>query len=279
MTHSVAIVVPIHSVPSTESERLSLHLLRQHLSSYRRFIVAPTGLALHGLDDFDIVRFPRRFFSSAHGYNRLLVTRRFYHAFAEYDWMLVHQLDALVFRDELSHWCEKEFDYIGAPIVIPVMWRPFNGLNGGFSLRRVRAFRKVLHGGSPQRLKMAANDMMFMQRRLIFRVAKRCLLWLHLRGLLNAAPALIFRSGCPEDIFWCELAPLLDGNFKLAPPEVAKRFAFETEPSQLYQELGRRLPFGCHAWEKHEPEFWADVFEEHAIVRPIEPQHGRQTAP
>ena len=31
---------------------------------------------------------------------------------------------------------------------------------------------------------------------------------------------------------------------------------FELEPRYLYNLNQKKLPFGCHAWEKHEPDFW-----------------------
>ena len=29
--------------------------------------------------------------------------------------MLIYQLDAFVFQDDLAYWCQQNYDYIGAP--------------------------------------------------------------------------------------------------------------------------------------------------------------------
>ena len=68
----------------------------------------------------------------------------FYNGFRKYKFMLVHQLDAYVFKDDLLYWTKQGYDYIGAP------W--FEGMdnagtnasllpeigNGGFSLRKIK---------------------------------------------------------------------------------------------------------------------------------------------
>ena len=42
-----------------------------------------------------------------------MVSPLFYLNFKKYRYLLIYQLDALVFRDELLEWCSKEIDYIG----------------------------------------------------------------------------------------------------------------------------------------------------------------------
>ena len=58
-----------------------------------------------------------------------------------------------------------------------------------------------------------------------------------------------------EDTWWAVLIPQIY-NFKVAPLEDATKFSFEANPKRLYNENGNQLPFGCHAWEKYEPDFW-----------------------
>src|SRR4029453_4610809 len=62
-----------------------------------------------------VVRFDPGFFHSTETYSRLLISAAFYRAFASYEFILVHQLDVFVFRDELADWCTRGYDYIGAP--------------------------------------------------------------------------------------------------------------------------------------------------------------------
>lgn len=78
-----------------------------------------------------------------------------------------------------------------------------------------------------------------------------------------------------EDVFWGLAAPkrldsfsghskllkyiasfFIRNDFNIAPVEIALKFSFETTPKQLYKRNNEQLPFGCHAWEKYDPEFW-----------------------
>ena len=92
-----------------------------------------------------VKRFDNKFFSSVSTYSWLLLTPDFYLRFYEYEYMLIYQLDAWVFRDELEEWCKKGYDYIGAPFVLKSgdVESVIVG-NGGFSLRRISAVLRVL---------------------------------------------------------------------------------------------------------------------------------------
>ena len=88
-----------------------------------------------------------------------MLSNFFYSAFREYDYMLLYQLDAFVFKNELLYWCNKNYDYIGAPWIaskqtllkkIELQFKSkrkqkraeifFKVGNGGFSLRRIQKF-------------------------------------------------------------------------------------------------------------------------------------------
>lgn len=38
-------------------------------------------------------------------------------------------------------------------------------------------------------------------------------------------------------------------------------FSFEVNPGFLFEQKAFKFPFGCHAWEKYEPEFWKQNVE------------------
>jgi hypothetical protein len=42
----------------------------------------------------------------------------------------------------------------------------------------------------------------------------------------------------------------------VASVDEALRFAFEAAPRECFERNGRRMPFGCHAWEKFDRGFW-----------------------
>lgn len=62
-----------------------------------------------------------------------MLTKEFYLRFRQWEYLLIYQLDAYVFQDELMDWCNKGYDYIGAPFLKlnrEVDWN--NCGNGGF---------------------------------------------------------------------------------------------------------------------------------------------------
>jgi hypothetical protein len=226
MSFQVAIAVPAQTVDLRSEGRQSLRHLEAHLGAYDAFAVLPNALP-GTLADLPAKRFPARAFRSTSSYSGLLVSDEFYAAFSDYDYVLVYQLDCLVFSDQLGAWCEQSYDYVGAP------WtrRDANGNpyftdvgNGGLSLRRVESCRRVLAARKRSALERARD------------------------ALRNPWPY--------EDKFWSLEAPRLDPSFRIPPPDIAVSFSFETEPRYCFRQNGHRLPFGCHRWATYDPEFW-----------------------
>ncbi len=65
--------------------------------------------------NYIIEYFNNEYFNGVSGYNKLMLSREFYLRFKNYEYILIYQLDAYVFRDELDYWCGQGYDYIGAP--------------------------------------------------------------------------------------------------------------------------------------------------------------------
>jgi thiol-disulfide isomerase/thioredoxin len=59
-----------------------------------------------------------------------------------------------------------------------------------------------------------------------------------------------------EDYFWAFEAPKVMNDFRIPVPREALEFSFEVAPAYCFAENSGRLPFGCHAWKKHDPKFW-----------------------
>ena len=74
----------------------------------------------------------------------------FYQEFEQYQYVLIAQTDSLVFSDDLNIWAEKGYSYIGAPwfegYTQPTQPLRLTAVgNGGFSLRNVQDFLRVLN--------------------------------------------------------------------------------------------------------------------------------------
>jgi hypothetical protein len=59
-----------------------------------------------------------------------------------------------------------------------------------------------------------------------------------------------------NDIFWSDMAKYYLPGFRVASFHVGLRFAFEVAPSECFRMNGGNMPFGCHAWERYDREFW-----------------------
>ena len=84
-------------------------------------------------------------FKDVDSYNRLLLSESFYLTFENYKYMLIVQTDAYIFNQyKIFDFINKEYNFIGAPVVIPDHEKLFywfkRGIyyNGGLSLRNIQ---------------------------------------------------------------------------------------------------------------------------------------------
>ena len=260
MSITVAVVVPLSFRSElTPEEQVSFKHLVHFLGSHDKFLVAPRSLSLPPYRGFGIKRFSDKFFGSPTAYGKLVLSRQFYAAFRDYDYMLIYHLDALVFSDQLLEWCRADLDFIGAPWLkcddSPWVEHPRVG-NGGFSLRKVRSFLKVLDSkesslkpGQYWEMVCKANP----TYRRYLRLPKK-----YLKGLRLFNNAKWEAANCHlgEEFFWVDRGPHFYPDFKIASFDEALRFAFEVAPRLCFELNGRKLPFGCHAWQRYDRGFW-----------------------
>ncbi len=255
----VAVGVPLYRGELTDDERVSVRHLRHHLGAFPIYVFLPESLP-NPLGDFEEIRFPDRFFDSVDAYSRLLLSADFYRAFASYEYLLVYQLDSLVFSSGLSEWCARGFDYLGAPWLADPE-RPERGFsrvgNGGLSLRRVSRFLDVLTSErrpGPLLLDLLTTTIPDLGGPLaVSRLAKRAQVLRHVRRGVGWYAG---HYTLNEDHFWADRACLFEPGFRVARPDEALAFAFERAPRVCFERNGRRLPFGCHGWWRYGREFW-----------------------
>lgn len=243
----VTVVIPIYKETLTRHEEISLHRCFAILKDHPIAIIRPEDISLDFLRakgyKFSDIKFPNHYFSSISGYNRLMLSTEFYEAFISFRYILIHQGDAFVFRDDLKHWCDSGYDYIGAPWLGMTWTRKPRSLidrilekssvtrmfrktrlvgNGGFSLRKVKT--------SLLALKILSS---------------------HAKNFMDN-----------EDHFWSLDAARVLPFFRTPSVKVAVGFAFELNPQGAIQLNNGNLPFGCHAWEKYDPDFLRPIFSE-----------------
>ena len=257
-----AVAIPVYKTTLSAAERLSIERTVAVLGRHALFLVGPRHLsgwmqglcAQHG-GRLGYKVFDDAYFAGIRGYNALMLSRPFYAAFAGHSHLLIAQTDALVLSDDLLAWCDTGFSYIGAPWFVggsePVQPLRLAGVgNGGFSLRRLDHFAQVLATWRrvPNTVKANSGSPAPLAR--LVRQFK------HGWWLAWNRPPLLPTSN--EDVFWGVLVPAVCPFFRVPTPEQALGFAFEVAPRHQYELNGRRLPFGCHAWERCDRGFWAE---------------------
>ncbi len=267
----VAVVTPVVRLPLSEDETISMRHLREHLGRFDRYIVGLQSLPKE-FSDFRLLRFPARHFADRFGYNRLLLTEGFYRAFAEYEYILIYQLDCLVFASNLDEWCRRGWDYVGAPWLTDTE-DPAKGFslvgNGGLSLRSVRRAIEVLTSRHLMKDPRARGLETGPRSRIVYgrleslpllkRIVVSGKAFLHRCGYHNNVRWLVrdtVRTDRHEDQFWAHDARKFVKEFRIPSPREALEFSFELAPRYCFEMNSGRLPFGCHAWSRYDREFW-----------------------
>ncbi|MBV6644235.1 MAG: hypothetical protein KI790_02235 [Cyclobacteriaceae bacterium] len=238
----VCITIPIHRPDLQPNEENALkRVIELYEKKYDILLVGPKGLNVDnyqiGSQELPLVPLPPRFFKNNFGYNTLLRSSIFYKPFLKYDYMLLYQLDAFIFEDRLQEVMDWGFDYIGAPWVEQTWMKKMDKQtnsrfftkffiqvgNGGFSLRKIKKAYRI--------------------------------------SIFLAPLKILWRKKWHEDLFWSTICYRLVPGYRVADLKKAMIFAIEDSPRECFKALGDELPFGCHAWEKHDPEFWIPQFE------------------
>jgi hypothetical protein len=265
-----AVVTPVYRLPFTDDEKISIRHLRERLGHFDRFMVGPEDLLRSSTvageySDFRPLAFAARHFESIVGYDQLLLSESFYRAFADYEYILIHQLDCLVFSSNLEEWCQRGWDYVGAPWFRGYRDDPAGGLwavgNGGLSLRRVASALRVLTSNrvleNSKIVGVMAQQLGSLPPRRKRVLAMGSALFEHGdRGTARWLVRQFGRFGVNEDLFWAFGAWRLAPSFRVPTPQEALGFSFETAPRYCFEANSARLPFGCHAWTKYDRKFW-----------------------
>lgn len=252
MNKTCIVLFPVYK-PLDKDEQMSLQQAIDMTQGFTKKFIASHSFTFdesyNDFRDIEIERFDNHFFENIQEYNRLMLNNKFYERFCDYKYILIHQTDVYLFKPELQYWCEKDYDYIGAPWFIPrklnkyrryelifrylkpffnkeklLRWRHYNNVgNGGLSLRKVSSFLEVLNITDKNLLNEYYNNENH---------------WFH------------------EDIFWSLEAPEIKKAYKKPLWDEALHFSIESIPRESYQYIGKQLPFGCHAFKECDAAFW-----------------------
>lgn len=268
----VVIVIPIYQSSLSETEQISVNHLRRYCAQYPKVLVYPMGLTFNfDTSDFIKVALSPQHFKNVDTYNRLCLNPRFYQKFSDYQYMLIYQLDAYVFKDELGYWCEQNYSYIGAPwrrltlwskkirslnrklkewrinLQLPMRSKWIGVGNGGLCLRHIADCQKVLTAST-----MRASEF-FKLWPLLFRTERRFIFEVIAAYVLSKVnhrsigSQLRKISSAAEDRYFGLYGKMLNPDFTLPPPLLANRFSMEGMLLETRLQLNQyQTPFGAH---------------------------------
>ena len=255
--HSVSLVII-----DTESYELALRAVNQSVErfAFDRVLVFSDDETQWG--NYSVTKIPK--LTRIDQFNEFII--KALPKYIETDFFLVIQFDGFILN---ANEFNPEFyncDYIGAPWYVgytkPVRPLRLMGVgNGGFSLRCVADFLRVL-----SRPRVFRNPLMAHWPGSWKSNAYRFLKDYHALVMPNRQ----FNLKVNEDVFWGMFVSRQCSFFRVAPVDEAVAFAFEAHPDFMFERNGGRLPFGCHAWERYDRDFWLKVFTDlHLDVRSL----------
>lgn len=267
----LAVIIIIGYKPFlTDNEKASMRQCYKILNRYPIKVISPKGMDVSEYkkiipgSQFEYV--DKKWTSSYLMNSQFKTNRWLYNRYRDYDYLLFYELDCWVFRDELEDWCNKGWDYIGAPWFDRGTNKITGAGNGGFSLRKnssslqiadriifLKKLRKVWFKSYLQAI--------FPFERLITIFKNR----FHIQKP-EQLPGMLLEKEILEDYYWCKKIAVVFNDFRVAPPEVSFKFSFEVNPRSLFEMNHHQLPFGCHAWEKYEPDFWKQYIPEKPVI-------------
>ena len=260
------IVIPVYKTQLSVYEQISLAQCRSVLSSHTIIFVKPVSLNIDEVvycAGFPTVNFDDHYFQSIYGYNELLMTEAFYKSFSKYEYMLIYQLDAFVFSDQVNYWCNKAFDYIGAPWLRLKPYKNlfdkvFTGAKNYLYMRYDAKYKNGLPKTGKQIENRVGNGGFSLRK-----TDKFAALCVQYKSLIDHYVELK-HPWFNEDIFWSIALNRKIEQIKKPSFKEAARFSIETNPQLGFKLTGNQLPFGCHGWDKN-VEFWRPLFKQAGI--------------
>lgn len=242
---SPIIIIPIYKPTLNKFETISVNRCFEILGNYKIRFIAPQGLDISYYKEYiqraEIKFLPAKYFKSPQTYNNLLRSLFFFEQLLPHTHMLMYHTDSYVFRDELMYWCEKGYDYIGAPMykwdetIEPTKYIGVG--NGGFSLHNINS---AIHILKSWKITYTLKDLNKWYLKYNFNGKVKYLLY-YLKSFIGFGR--FSKSGfnqCKinEDVFWGIYVPKSFKNYNVADFNNALKFSMEYNCKKLFEQNG-----------------------------------------
>ena len=256
----VAVIIPLYKEHPSRFDLISIKQCLSILFDYPIIVIKPKSLSLkqYPFVFTEVLSLDDDIFKDIASYNKLMMSVSFYELFLKYEYILIHQTDAFVFRDELNAWCEKKYDYIGAPWLYQGLYpdfikkakeelkgylsRTLNEKQEGTDLPSLRQLEKRVGNGG-------------LSLRKISKFFELCKENVKVINTYLGRSEHVFN----EDVFWSIEINRRKTQLKIPSYRKAAYFSIESYPEAAMVLTKGQLPFGCHAWDKN-IDFYRSIF-------------------
>lgn len=118
MKELVSVIIPVLDPNLNPTEERILHHCLEALANYPivfiTFEKADLSIIREHQKEIDVVYFPKEYFQSRETLGKLFLMEDFYHQFSWASFLLIHELNSWVIKDELYYWCKSGYDYLKA---------------------------------------------------------------------------------------------------------------------------------------------------------------------
>ncbi len=281
------VCIPVHTSKLNRYEIISIksHLFK--LKAYDIFLLIPNAKIDSIISVLEKNNIPKSSYKihllkdyclkNSENYQLLMLTPKFYLFYKSYSHILIAQIDAYTFSDELIKWCKKDLHYIGAPCFkFKKYWTSelnFCGV-GGFSLREVKKTLEMLEENP---VIFTFNDL----RKLAIEYNYKGKLILFLKFILTK----LFRKDrlrrdihihsftskfkrffliINEDKSYAYYLPKYKKSFKVGNLKNSISFCIDWNVEKQLNKIAPKYPFGAHAWFTYPENFaeWRKHIEE-----------------
>ena len=123
MKELVSVIIPILEPDLSPTQERILHHSLEMLANYPiifiTFQTADLSIVREHQNEIDVVYFPKEYFQSRESLAKLYLMPDFYERFSWSSFLLIHELNSWVLKDELHYWCKQGYDYLRAAPVFP----------------------------------------------------------------------------------------------------------------------------------------------------------------
>lgn len=116
MKELVSVLIPIINPELSVLEEMVLRHTLEAVAKYPVILFTYDGADLSGIEinhhQLEVLKFKPKFFQSRQTLTNLFLMEDFYDRFSWNEYILIHELNSWIVKDEIHYWCKQGYDYL-----------------------------------------------------------------------------------------------------------------------------------------------------------------------